>query len=191
MKTLLLLAALPLSSLTDMSNPVATRVERYLKIADEMQWTEVEKAKLTALVARDVENTRQLHQRLAAAKGAKLAAAPKVDPTLERLRQDAQRRKARFEVLKRTQTHYQPGKTNLNVRAMRASLAEKIAEARHGWTNALVKVDAVKAKLETRKAEYVAKRDKATLPSTKAIYQAFIDIIDELLERLGVKKEDE
>lgn len=191
MKKLLLLAVLPLACFADVSNPAALRVERYLKLADEMQWTDVEKAKLTALVARDAENTRQLHQRLAAAKGAKLAATPKVDPTLERLRQDAQRRKARFEVLKRTQTQYQPGKTNLNVRAMRASLAEKIAEARQGWTNALIKVDAVKAKLETRKAEYVAKRDKATLPSTKAIYQAFIDIIDELLARLGVKKEDE
>lgn len=170
---------------------VAKKVERLLGVADSMQWTETEKAKLTALIVKDLEETAARRRQIAAEKAAGAVAAPKVDPMLEQLRRDAQRRKARFEVLKRTQTQYQPGRTNLNVRAMRASLAEKIAEARRGWTNALLRVEAVRGKLETRKAEYVAKRDKATLPSTKAIYQAFIDIIDELLARLEAKKEDE
>ena len=117
---------------------------------------------------------------LAAAAGLCLARTTSVDPTIERLRQDAKRRKARFEVLKRTQTAYEPGRTNMNVRAMRASLAQKIAEARQGWTNAALRVERATAALDERRAEYVQKRDAATLPTTKAIYQAFIDAIDRI-----------
>ena len=183
----LVLAALPLTCFAEMSNPAAARVECYLKLADEMQWTDTEKAKLTALVDRDSENMRQRRQRLAAEKSADAAAAPKVDPTLEQLRRDAQRRRARFEVLKRTQTAYEPGRTNLNVRAMRASLAEKIAEARQGWTNATLRIEMARAGLSERRAEYVSKRDSAALPTTKAIYQAFIDGVDALLAKLDEK----
>ena len=110
-----------------------------------------------------------------------------VDPVLEALRQDAKRRKARFEVLKRTQTAYEPGRTNLNVRAMRASLAEKIAEARQGWTNATLRIERMTAALDERRAEYVAKRDAAPLPTTKALYQAFIDAIDRIKEKMDGK----
>ena len=112
------------------------------------------------------------------------------DPTIERLRQDAQRRKARFEVLKRTQTVYEPGRTNLNVRAMRASLAQKIAEARLGWTNAVLRIERVSAALDDRRAEYVQKRDAATLPTTKALYQAFIDAIDRIREKFDERDDN-
>lgn len=121
---------------------------------------------------------------LAATAGLCLARTTSVDPTIERLRQDAQRRKARFEVLKRTQTVHEPGRTNLNVRAMRASLAQKIAEARLGWTNAVLRIERVSAALDERRAEYVQKRDSSTLPTTKALYQAFIDAIDRIKEKL-------
>ena len=120
---------------------------------------------------------------LAATAGLCLARTTSVDPTIERLRQDAQRRKARFEVLKRTQTVYEPGRTNLNVRAMRASLAQKIAEARLGWTNAVLRIERVSAALDERRAEYVQKRDAAAMPTTKALYQAFIVAIDRIKEK--------
>ena len=37
------------------------------------------------------------------------------------------------------------------------------------------------------RAEYVEKRDAAVMPSTKAIYQAFIDAIDRLKEKLNAE----
>ena len=120
---------------------------------------------------------------LAATAGLCLARTTSVDPTIEGLRRDAQRRKARFEVLKRTQTVYEPGRTNLNVRAMRASLAQKIAEARLGWTNAVLRIERASAALDERRAEYVQKRDAAPMPTTKALYQAFIDAIDRIKEK--------
>ena len=46
------------------------------------------------------------------------------------------------------------------------------------------RVERVTAALDEKRAEYVHKRDTATLPSTKAIYQAFIDAIDRIKERL-------
>ena len=51
-------------------------------------------------------------------------------------------------------------------------------------TNAQARVERVTAALDERRAEYVEKRDKAALPTTKAIYQAFIDAIDRIKERL-------
>ena len=36
--------------------------------------------------------------------------------------------------------------------------------------------------LDEKRAEYIQKRDAAALPTTKAIYQAIIDRIDEKLE---------
>ena len=55
-------------------------------------------------------------------------------------------------------------------------------------TNAAARVERISAALDERRAEYVAKRDAATLPTTKAIYQAFIDAIDDLKEKLGIKE---
>ena len=45
----------------------------------------------------------------------------------------------------------------------------------------------VTAALDEKRAEYVEKRDKAALPTTKALYQAFIDAIDRIrvLQALG------
>ena len=43
--------------------------------------------------------------------------------------------------------------------------------------------------LDEKRAEYVEKRDKAALPSTKALYQAFIDAIDRIKERLAIEGE--
>ena len=44
------------------------------------------------------------------------------------------------------------------------------------------------AALDEKRAEYVQKRDAATLPTTKAIYQAFIDAIDRIKEKLANEK---
>lgn len=52
-------------------------------------------------------------------------------------------------------------------------------------TNAKARVERVSAALDEKRAEYERKRDAATLPTTKAIYQAFIDAIDRIKERLG------
>lgn len=127
---------------------------------------------------------------LAATAGLCPARTTSVDPTIEGLRRDAQRRKARFEVLKRTQTVYEPGRTNLNVRAMRASLAQKIAEARLGWTNAVLRIERASAALDERRAEYVQKRDAAPMPTTKALYQAFIDVIDRIREKFDERDDN-
>lgn len=51
-------------------------------------------------------------------------------------------------------------------------------------TNAQERVERVTAALDERRAEYVTKRDAAALPTTKALYQAFIDAIDRIKERL-------
>ena len=51
-------------------------------------------------------------------------------------------------------------------------------------TNNAARVERVTAALDERRAEYVEKRDKAALPTTKAIYQAFIDAIDRIKEKL-------
>lgn len=45
----------------------------------------------------------------------------------------------------------------------------------------------VTAALDEKRAEYVEKRDKAALPSTKVLYQAFIDAIDRIKERLAIE----
>ena len=52
-------------------------------------------------------------------------------------------------------------------------------------TNAKARVERVSAALDEKRAEYEHKRDAATLPTTKAIYQAFMDAIDRIKERLG------
>ena len=55
---------------------------------------------------------------------------------------------------------------------------------REAATNATARVERATAVLDERRAEYVQKRDAATLPTTKAIYQAFIDAIDRIKEKL-------
>lgn len=68
------------------------------------------------------------------------------------------------------------------------ALAEQLREAAEQWqaaaTNAQARVERVTAALDERRAEYVQKRDAAALPTTKAIYQAFIDAIDRIKEKL-------
>ena len=68
------------------------------------------------------------------------------------------------------------------------ALAEQLREAAEQWqaaaTNAQARVERVTAALDDRRAEYVQKRDAAALPTTKAIYQAFIDAIDRIKEKL-------
>lgn len=124
--------------------------------------------------------------------------------TIDDLRRAARAQNARYQFLKRTQTRVTPGRTNLVARLMRQSIGERLSEARAGWTNALIRaqdnwtfytntaarVDAVADTLRAKRAEYVEKRDASVLPTTKAIYQAFIDQIDEWLARLEARKED-
>ena len=54
-------------------------------------------------------------------------------------------------------------------------------------TNAKARVERVSAALDEKRAEYEHKRDAATLPTTKAIYQAFIDAVDRIKEKLNVE----
>lgn len=51
-------------------------------------------------------------------------------------------------------------------------------------TKAKARVERVSAAMDEKRAEYEQKRDAAALPSTKLIYQAFIDAIDRIKERL-------
>ena len=52
-------------------------------------------------------------------------------------------------------------------------------------TNSIARVERVTAALDERRAEYVEKRDKSSLPTTKALYQAFVDAIDRIKEQIG------
>ena len=54
-------------------------------------------------------------------------------------------------------------------------------------TNNAMRVDRVAHALDERRAEYIEKRDAAVLPTTKAIYQAFIDAIDRIMEKLNAE----
>lgn len=51
-------------------------------------------------------------------------------------------------------------------------------------SNNAARVERVTAALDDKRAEYVEKADKAALPTTKAIYQAFIDAIDRIKEQM-------
>ena len=51
-------------------------------------------------------------------------------------------------------------------------------------TNTTVRIERVTAALDEKRDEYVQKRDAAALPPTKALYQAFIDAIDRIKEKL-------
>ena len=70
-------------------------------------------------------------------------------------------------------------------------LAERMRQQAEQWrqiaTNNAARVERVTAALDERRAEYVEKRDKAALPTTKAIYQAFIDAIDRIKEKLNAE----
>lgn len=69
--------------------------------------------------------------------------------------------------------------------------AEQWQAAAETWqaaaTNNAARVERVTAALDEKRAEYVEKRDTAVLPSTKAIYQAFIDAIDRIKEKLNAE----
>ena len=73
-------------------------------------------------------------------------------------------------------------------------LNRQLRETAERWhdaaTNAAAKIECVVADLDERRAEYVDKRDAAVLPSTKAIYQAFIDAIDRIKERITLITSD-
>ena len=45
----------------------------------------------------------------------------------------------------------------------------------------------VKSALDEKRAEYVEKSDKSIMPTTKAIYQAFIDSIDRIKELMEIE----
>ena len=195
MKRLLLLLCL-----APMLCPGARFDDILISTARDMGWTDADVARLGELCASN-------RAAIAARRPAKseTAPAPEVDPLIEALKRDAKARANRYEILRRTQTAHLPGRTNLVARIMRQSLGERLAEARAGWTNALeraqanwamytnqaTRVSALVDMLNAKRAEYVEKRDKATLPTTKAIYQAFIDQIDQWLAKLEPKKEDE
>lgn len=79
-------------------------------------------------------------------------------------------------------------------------LAERLRKSAEEWqaaaemwrasaTNNAARAERVTAALDEKRAEYVEKRDKAALPSTKALYQAFIDAIDRIKERLAIESE--
>ena len=72
-------------------------------------------------------------------------------------------------------------------------LAERWRATAEAWrqsaTNNAARVERVAAALDEHRAEYVQKRDAAVMPTTKAIYQAFIDAIDRIKEKLGTESD--
>jgi len=68
----------------------------------------------------------------------------------------------------------------------------KYLVASNRYETAEARIENAKAGLVEKREEYVKKRDEAKLPTTKAIYQAFIDIIDDILKKLDalMNKED-
>ena len=61
---------------------------------------------------------------------------------------------------------------------------QAVAETwRTSATNNAARVERVTVALDEKRAEFIDKRDAAVLPSTKAIYQAFIDAIDRIKSR--------
>lgn len=73
-------------------------------------------------------------------------------------------------------------------------IAEQMRQRAQEWqtiaTNATARIERVTAALDERREEYVEKRDAAVLPTTKALYQAFIDAIDRIKERLEKVEDD-
>ena len=73
-------------------------------------------------------------------------------------------------------------------------IAEQMRQRAEEWqtlaTNATARIERVTAALDERREEYVEKRDAAVLLTTKAIYQAFIDAIDRIKERLEKAEDD-
>lgn len=73
-------------------------------------------------------------------------------------------------------------------------LAEEWKATAEKWriaaTNNAARVERATAVLDEKRAEYVEKRDKSALPTTKANYQAFIDAIDRIRERLKIEGGD-
>ena len=67
-------------------------------------------------------------------------------------------------------------------------LAERMKQSAEAWrtsaTNNAERLERVTSALDVRRAEYVEKCDAAVLPFTKEIYQAIIDDIDWLKEKL-------
>ena len=70
-------------------------------------------------------------------------------------------------------------------------LAERMRQCAEEWrtraTNNAARVEIVTDALDIIREEYVEKRDAAVMPSTKAIYQAFIDAIDRAKEKLNAE----
>lgn len=80
------------------------------------------------------------------------------------------------------------GKVQTNTFELRLAEMREIAERwRDAATNATARIERVTAALDEKRDEYVQKRDAAALPSTKAIYQASIDAIDRIKEKLNVE----
>lgn len=57
-------------------------------------------------------------------------------------------------------------------------------------TNNAARVERVKSSLDKKRAEYVDKFDKSIVPTTKAIYQSFIDSIDRIKKLMEMEGED-
>lgn len=70
-------------------------------------------------------------------------------------------------------------------------LAERMKQSAEAWrtsaTNNAERLERVTAALDDIRAEYVERRDAAVLPFTKEIYQAIIDDIDWLKEKLNAE----
>lgn len=64
-------------------------------------------------------------------------------------------------------------------------LQKLVEQWRATATNNAARVERATAALDKKRGEYVQKRDAATLPTTKAIYQAFIDAIDRIKAKMN------
>lgn len=62
-----------------------------------------------------------------------------------------------------------------------ADFRAKYANASNRYEIAEARITSFRAGLTSKRDAYAKKRDEAALPTTKAIYQAFVDVIDEIL----------
>ena len=77
------------------------------------------------------------------------------------------------------------GTVQTNTFEQRLEELRALAEQWRGTaTNTTARIERVTAALDEKRDEYVQKRDAAALPPTKALYQAFIDAIDRIKEKL-------
>jgi len=102
------------------------------------------------------------------------------DPAIKAIAKIAVEQRNRFEVLSKTIRRYDPNRTNIVVRAARQSMQEKLDAERTKVRDCLSRLATATSRLDRVTAFLEEKRNEARLSTTRAIYQAVIDKMNEL-----------